>query len=85
MPTLVRVSCPVCSQMSDLPTDEILLDVDDEEDYVLHYSCAHCRSFVSRQISEKQVAKLQKAGVFTVEEMGQWIVEELEDTDGQAT
>lgn len=78
MTTLIRVSCPICSSHSDLPTDEILMDK--EGDVIkLYYSCANCDSFVERQVAEKHLERLEKAGVFTVDEMASWIVEELED------
>jgi hypothetical protein len=64
--------------MSDMPTEELVMD-QIENDITLYYTCPKCGKFCSRRIAETHRTKLEKAGVFTVDEMSAWIIEELEE------
>lgn len=78
MATLIRVNCAMCSTLSDLPTEEILLDTDEENILILYYTCPNCGEFNERQVPTKHLERLEKAGVFSVDEMAAWIIEDLE-------
>jgi uncharacterized Zn finger protein len=73
----VRVKCSECGEVSEQLIDQMLLDIVDDHN-VLLYTCDHCGAFVTKPVSEMSKVALAEAGVFTVDEMSQWIVEELD-------
>jgi len=76
MPKRARVKCSECGEVSEQSTDQMLLDLVDDHN-VLLYTCDHCGTFITKPVSEVSKQALSEAGVFTVEEMSEWIVEEL--------
>jgi len=78
MATLVKLRCRACSAVSDIPVDEVLLDLV-EDAYALFFTCARCGEFCTKLVNDDQLGRLQTAGVFTVSEMAEWIIEELEE------
>jgi uncharacterized Zn finger protein len=72
-----RVKCSECGEVSEQPIEEMLLDLVDDHN-VLLYTCNHCGEFITKPVSEASKLALSEAGVFTVDEMSQWIVEELD-------
>jgi uncharacterized Zn finger protein len=72
-----RVKCSECGEITEQPIDQMLLDLVDDHN-VLLFTCEHCGAFVTKTVSEASKLALAEAGVFTVDEMSQWIVEELD-------
>jgi len=77
VPKRARVKCSECGQVSEQSTDQMLLDLVDAHN-VLLYTCDHCGAFITKPVSEVSRQTLVEAGVFTVDEVSQWIVEELD-------
>jgi hypothetical protein len=72
--TWVVITCPRCDDISRLPAQALLLEVEgsggrtDEAGGAVTWACAACLGLVSRTLQEADIVRLVAAGVATIDE-----------------